>query len=206
VILLCVVSSLMPQLVVLYKLTSQLDSTSNLPLKLLLRVLACYSITYFASHETISLPHAMVQASRQFKFPAIPPLIESPEVPDETVPATPVALPSSSAEDSGPHFTELSLSQVQPTRVPTVRDIVLSVLKDTPRVTLRVLRFYSLLFLVIRPLARMKNPFRKSAQVVRDIAGAVLTLTIARFGFAAASLWRTTDKGISMCFVFAFLN
>jgi hypothetical protein len=30
-------------------------------------------------------------------------------------------------------------------------------------------------------------------QILKDLLGAVTTITIARFGFAAASLWRTAD-------------
>ena len=69
----------------------------------------------------------------------------------------------------------------------------LSALRETPRVTYRLLRFYTILFLIIRPLIRFKNPFRKSGQVVRDILGAVSGISMARFGFVVASVWRTTD-------------
>jgi hypothetical protein len=159
------------------------------------RSLACFAIVIFASHKTISLGHAMVQASRQFKFPAIYPLIETHTasassesssaptslsvlnnvsdfassssalggVPGANGLAASSAVTLTSLAPSSSSSSSSALTVQKP--APTVREIVLSVLRETPKVTLRLFRFYGILFLVIRPLIRMKNPFRNGPQV-----------------------------------------
>jgi hypothetical protein len=136
----------------------------------------------------------MVQASRQFKFPAIYPLIEthtafasseSSSAPTSSSVLNTVSdfassssalggvpgangLAASSAvtlTSSAPSSSSSSSSLTVQKTAPTVREIVLSVLRETPKVTLRLFRFYGILFLVIRPLIRMKNPFRNGPQV-----------------------------------------
>lgn len=139
---------LMPQLVVLYKATAAVDARASFWPRIAFRTAACYLITVFASHATCSLPAAMVQACGQFKYPSIPPLLQ------DGPSAPPPSPPSSSA---------VAIERASPQ--PTAIEILAQAWRDTPRATLRMIRFYGILFLIIRPLMRMKNPFRKSAQV-----------------------------------------
>ncbi len=85
----------------------------------------------------------MVAAGRQFKFPCIPMLV-----------SPPAALEASSDAPS----------ETTPPN-PSFRAVIAAMLRDTPSVTFKLARFYGILFCVIRPLVRMKNPFRNGAQV-----------------------------------------
>jgi hypothetical protein len=77
---------------------------------------------------------------------------------------------------------------------PSIQDIMSQMWKDTPGVTFKLLRFYAILFLVIRPLVRMKNPFRRGGLgPLTDLAGAVLSVSLARYSLAISSLWRTSN-------------
>ena len=91
----------------------------------------------------------MVAAGRQFKFPCIPmlvapPVLEASDAPSATITAAP----------KGSSF----------------RAVIAAMLRDTPSVTFKLARFYGLLFCVIRPLVRMKNPFRNGTQVCAGCA------------------------------------
>jgi hypothetical protein len=80
------------------------------------------------------------------------------------------------------------------------------VLRETPGVTLKLLRFYGILFLIIRPLIRMKNPWRKRFEILRELLGAVFTVSFARLALVVTSLWRTTNPGDSLSLSPSLIN
>jgi hypothetical protein len=187
-----------------------IDSKLPLPFRLFSRSVSAFTLLVIASHPVVSMPHAMATAARQFRFPSIPPLMTT----DQVVPPgdAPVRRgstadrPELTAVETAPSAREIVrfLFAVEISRMTRSNECdvfarfmwvfqLASVWRETPGVTFRLLRFYSLLFLVIRPLIRFKNPFRHGTQVVRELLGAVSTILLARFGFAIASVLRTSD-------------
>lgn len=176
----------------------------------------------------------MTQAARQFKFPCLPPVIERPKVappPEFRLDGDASANKRNQLSDHGGKVNTVSLSSLEyksqyehscdnddercvlddadvdrelEVRQPSTMDLIKSILRETPGVTLKLFRFYGILFLIIRPLIRMKNPWRKRFEILRDLLGAVVSVTVSRFGFSVASLWQTRNP--SMVQSFSYFN
>jgi hypothetical protein len=97
---------MIPQLVVLYKFSTTMYARLPLPYRLLMSWACCCVLNVIASHATVSMPQAMATAARQFRFPAIHPLLTTgPVAPGQDV--APDARPELSAAETAPTAQEI---------------------------------------------------------------------------------------------------